>query len=143
MKALYDARKQMSSVIVQWRLNKAASSLVPSAADSNFRMGYTRSVYRSEEYKCVGPYLVINYDHKHIQIDYNDRIVVVTIDRCKKYRAEKDTQDTLLHDDSLPNDVFRDDTQNIDNEDLPCTNVWNTQMHDNVPFETFPVKAIP
>lgn len=67
----------------------------------------------------------MDYDHKHVQTDYNGRTVINSIDRCKKYRVEGDTHDNLLDDDSLANDVFRDDSRKIDNDYISCKAFWD------------------
>lgn len=51
MKALHCASKQMSSVMAQSRLNRAAGSRVTGTEDPNFKIGDTVLVYRSEEGK--------------------------------------------------------------------------------------------
>lgn len=45
LKALHDARKQMSRVMAQSHLNRAADSRGPGAADANFKIGDLVLVY--------------------------------------------------------------------------------------------------
>lgn len=132
MTALHKARAQMTDLMAKSRLSKAINMRVPKAADRHISIGDMVLIYRDDPGKWIGPMRVIDTGDKSVLIDWDGRITLMSIDRCRPFLTHTDAQEKgdengVDNDDARPahDDVItaedRENAKNVENE----RNVWD------------------
>lgn len=142
MKALHEACAQMTKVMARSRLNRTAVSRVPGATDNDIKTGYMVLVVRDNKGKWVGPYHVIDIDNERILLNYDERIVTLSVDRCKFYTIKYDLQLIFSNQYSITKAVIHDDVYRKTPNHNWNDNFWDVAAIENGPFKTFAVEII-
>ena len=85
MKAMEDARQEMTELAANTKLQRALRTQVPHAADKVFKIGDEILVYKEKPVKeWLGPGRVLEVDGKSVQVKLEGRVVLLSIDKIKK-----------------------------------------------------------
>lgn len=93
MSALHKARSHMSELMAKERLSKAVRSQVPNAVDLQINIGDNVWVYRDDPGKWIRPMRVVDLDNKSVFVNWNGRVTIMSIDRCKPYKTQDEPTD--------------------------------------------------
>lgn len=82
----------------------------------------------------MGSHLVIDVDHKILQVDMNRRIVPISIDKCKLYRITTELPDTGVEKDNIVEVALRQDACRSKKELSYSGGFWYVAPTQNNPF---------
>ena len=90
MKAMEDARAEMSKIMAKSRLRRALKSKVSPATDADISIGEEVLVYKEKPInEWLGPGKVLSIDKKSLKVDLDGNVSTLSIDKVKKYTREQ------------------------------------------------------
>lgn len=111
MKAMANARKEMSTIVARDRVDRALRLRVPSASDSQISIGDEVLMFRENPIgKWMGPYVIADKKDKSIILNTGDRLLPASIDKIKHYRESIPPERNAIGNtsDILPQNLDRD-----------------------------------
>lgn len=141
MNALHRARNHMTNLMARSKLIKASKLRVPNAVDLEINIGDPILVYRDDPGKWVGPYRVIDTDHKSIYIDWDGRLTVMSIDRCKPYKTESSVSPDNDNANDIVEEAIHDSAKDINDDFDLEKSIWDIATDDQL-FSEFLVKVL-
>lgn len=108
--AMHAARNEMAKHVAKSRLERAARSRVPAAADAVIRAGTSVLVYREKPVdRWIGPYEVLSTDGKQVWLNVGNSVKLFSIDKVKEYSPEQaqETPTTVEGDAASTSDAAR------------------------------------